>query len=67
MRDVHHRAIGSSVELNWGDEGKTLATFLDSIIKMQSAEQIATNMDKQQSVGTGSYHAYGVDDNPVIK
>jgi hypothetical protein len=59
--------FGSSVELNWGDEGKTLATFLDSIIRMQSAEQIATNMDKQQSVGTGSYHAYGVDDNPVIK
>jgi len=59
--------FGSSVELNWGDEGKTLATFLDSIIKMQSAEQIATNMDNQQSVGTGSYHAYGVADNPVIK
>jgi len=59
--------FGSSVELNWGDEGKTLATFLESIIQMQSAEQIATNMDKQQSVGTGSYHAYGVADNPVIK
>lgn len=59
--------FGSSVELNWGDEGKTLATFLDSIIQMQSAEQIATNMDKQQSVGTGSYHAYGIGDNPVIK
>jgi hypothetical protein len=59
--------FGSSVELNWGDEGKTLAAFLDSIIQMQSAEQIATNMDKQQSVGTGSYHAYGVDDNPVVK
>jgi Domain of unknown function (DUF4157) len=59
--------FGSSVELNWGDEGKTLATFLDSIVKMQSAEQIAKNMDKQQSVGPGAYHAYGVDDNPVHK
>lgn len=59
--------FGSSVELNWGDEGKTLAAFLDSIIQMQSAEQIATNMDNQQSVGTGSYHAYGVNDNPVVK
>lgn len=59
--------FGSSVELNWGDEGKTLAAFLDSIIHMQSAEQIANNLDKQQSVGTGSYHAYGVGDNPVVK
>jgi hypothetical protein len=59
--------FGSSVELNWGDEGKTLAAFLDSIIAMQSAEKIATNMDKQQSVGRGSYHPYGVDDNPIHK
>jgi hypothetical protein len=59
--------LGSSVELNWGDEGKTLTAFLDSIIKMQSAEQITSNMDKQQSVGTGSYHAYGVSDNPILK
>ncbi|HEY5943836.1 MAG TPA: hypothetical protein VIV40_00015 [Kofleriaceae bacterium] len=59
--------FGSSVELNWGDEGKTLATFLDSIISMQSAEQIAKNMDKQQSVGPNAYHAYGIDDNAIIK
>lgn len=59
--------FGSSVELDWGDEGQTLAAFLDSILQMQSAEQIAANMDKQQSVGTGSYHAYGVNDNPVVK
>jgi hypothetical protein len=59
--------FGSSVEVNWGDEGKTLSAFLDSIIQMQSAEQIATNMDNQQSVGTGSFHAYGVNDNPVVK
>jgi hypothetical protein len=59
--------FGSSKELNWGDEGKTLAVFLDSIIQMQSAEKIAKNMDKQQTVGPGAYHAYGVDDNAVIK
>jgi len=49
-----------TIHTRWGDEGKTLTAFLDSIIKMQSAEQITSNMDKQQSVGTGSYHAYGV-------
>lgn len=59
--------FGSSRELNWGDEGKTLAAFLDSIIKMQSAEKIAKNMDDQQSAGAGSYHAYGVADNPIVK
>jgi hypothetical protein len=59
--------FGSSVELNWGDEGNTLAAFLDSIISLQSAEQVAKNMDKQQSVGPGAYHAYGVEDNPIIK
>jgi hypothetical protein len=59
--------FGSSVEVNWGDEGKTLAAFLESILPMQSAEQIATDMDNQQSVGPGSYHAYGINDNPVVK
>jgi hypothetical protein len=59
--------FGSSVEVNWGDEGKTLSAFLDSLLQMQSAEQIATNMDNQQSVGPGSYHAYGIHDNPVIQ
>jgi hypothetical protein len=59
--------FGRSVELNWGDEGKTLAAFLDSIIAMKSVEQIANNMDKQQSVGPGAHHAYGVDDNAIIK
>jgi hypothetical protein len=59
--------FGSSVEVNWGDEGKTLSAFLDSLLQLQSAEQIAANMDNQQSVGTGSFHAYGVNDNPVVK
>ena len=59
--------FGSSRTLDWGDEGKTLAAFLHSIIAMQSAEQIVTNMDKQQSEGRGAYHGYGLGDNPIIK
>jgi len=59
--------FGSSSELNWGDEGKTLAAFLDSLIKMQSAEQIAKNLDKQQTGQSGVYHAYGITDNPILK
>jgi hypothetical protein len=42
--------LGSSRTLNWGDEGATLAEFLDHIIKMQSAEEIVKNMDAQQRV-----------------
>lgn len=59
--------FGSSSELAWGDEGKTLAAFLDSLIKMQSAEQIAKNLDKQQTGQSGVYHAYGITDNPLLK
>ena len=59
--------FGSSSELEWGDEGKTLAAFLDSLIKMQSAEQIAKNLDKQQTGQSGVYHAYGITDNPLLK
>jgi hypothetical protein len=59
--------FGSTKSLNWGDEGKTLAAFLDSLLHMQSAEQVAKNMDDQQSVGPNSYHAYGADENPVVK
>jgi hypothetical protein len=59
--------FGSSRTLDWGDEGPTLATFLDGILKMQSAEKISKDMDSKQSGKAGAYHAYGVDDNPVIK
>jgi hypothetical protein len=61
--------FGSSHELMWGDEGGTLAAFLDAILKMQSAEEIARGLDDQQkSLGKAehpAYHAYGVGDNPV--
>jgi hypothetical protein len=61
--------------LEWGDEGPTLAKFLNSIIKMQSAEEIVRNMDAEQHVKEGrqwvvklgAYGAYGIEDNPVIK
>jgi hypothetical protein len=59
--------FGSTKSLNWGDEGKTLAAFLESILAMQSAEEIAKNMDDEQSVGPNAYHAYGAEDNPVNK
>jgi hypothetical protein len=59
--------FGSTKSLNWGDEGKTLAAFLDSILQMQSAEQVAKNMDDEQSVGPNAYHVYGAEDNPVVK
>lgn len=59
--------FGSTKSLNWGDEGKTLAAFLGSILKMQSAETVAKNMDDQQSVGPNAYHVYGAEDNPVAK
>ncbi|MEO7736373.1 MAG: hypothetical protein ABIY55_35775, partial [Kofleriaceae bacterium] len=59
--------FGSSRTLDWGDEGPTLATFLDGLVGMQSAEKIAKDMDAQQTGKKGAYHAYGVGDNPVIK
>lgn len=59
--------FGSTKSLNWGDEGKTLAAFLESILHMQSAEQVAKNMDDEQSVGPNAYHVYGAEDNPVVK
>ena len=59
--------LASSRELDWGDEGKTLVQFLDGILNMQSAEQIITEMDKQQNKGVGAYHGYGLADNPVNK
>ena len=59
--------LGSSSELSWGDEGRTLAVFLDSILQAQSAEKIAKGMDDQQTGKSGVYHAFGVNDNPVIK
>jgi hypothetical protein len=59
--------LGSSRELNWGDEGPTFVEFLERIRKLQAAEEIVTIMDKQQGDGAGAYHGYRVGDNPVIK
>ena len=63
--------FGSSHELVWGDEGGTLAAFLDTILKMQSAEEIARRLDDQQKslpkAEHPAYHAYGIGDNPVNK
>jgi len=63
--------LGSSHELMWGDEGGTLAAFLDGILKMQSAEEIARRLDDQQKslskADHPAYHAYGIKDNPVNK
>lgn len=69
--------LGSSRELEWSDEGRTLVEFLDGIIAMQSAEEIVRNMDAQQYVThpvtkvrtqvKGAYHGFGIDDNPVVK
>jgi hypothetical protein len=40
--------LASTTSLDWGLEGKTLAAFLDDILKQRSAEETVTNMDKQQ-------------------
>jgi hypothetical protein len=58
--------------LNWGDEAKTLAVFIESILGMQSADKIVKDMDQQQSSSGGSgvgnaYQANGLEDNPVLK
>lgn len=57
--------------LNWGDEAKTLAVFLESVIKQQSAEEIIKNMDREQSPANpggkpgDAYQGSGFADNPL--
>lgn len=59
--------------VQWGDEVNTLATFLDSVLQQQSAEQIVRGMDAQQSPEHhggrrgGAYVGNGFEDNPVIR
>ena len=58
--------------LNWGDEAKTLAVFLQSVLGQQSADKIVKDMDAQQSSSDGSgvgnaYQGSGIEDNPVFK
>jgi hypothetical protein len=57
--------------LNWGDEARTLAAFLDEVLAQQSAESIVRDMDVQQSPENpggrqgGAYTPTGFGDNPV--
>ena len=58
--------------VDWGDEVRTLAAFLDSVLQQQSAEQIVRGMDREQGVAAGgprgnAYRGFGLDDNPVIR
>jgi hypothetical protein len=58
--------------VDWGDEVRTLAAFLDSIIGQHSAEQMVRDMDRQQGVAEGgpiggAYGLEGMGDNPVIR
>lgn len=59
--------------VNWGDEVNTLASFLDSVLRQQSAETIVRGMDAQQGPENrggrpgGAYRGSGMQDNPVIQ
>jgi hypothetical protein len=60
--------FASTQELNWGDEGGTLEAFLDALLVMESAEQIARKMDEKQNITRHpAYNPYGTKDNPVYK
>jgi hypothetical protein len=54
--------LGTKDEINWGTEAVALASFLDGVVRQQSAEKIVENMDN----GRGVYKGFGIDDNPVI-
>lgn len=54
--------LGTADEIEWGTEAVALASFLDGVVREQSAEKIVKNMDN----GRGVYKGFGVDDNPVI-
>lgn len=63
--------MASTVSLYWDNIAATAAAFVDSILAMQSAEDMARAMDDAQTTtmraGKGTIQAYGVDDNPVYK
>ncbi len=46
------------------DASRTLAAFLDNIIRQQSAQQVVRDMDAQQADGPGVYSLEGLRDNP---
>jgi hypothetical protein len=62
-------SFASTESLYWSDIGRTLAVFLDDVLQMQSAEEIARDMDNVQTTtghaGRGTVQAYGEEDNPV--
>lgn len=61
--------IASTVSLYWDNIAATTAAFVDAMLGMQSAEDMAKAMDEVQTTttraGKGTLKAYGVDDNPV--
>lgn len=63
--------FSSTVSLYWDNVAATWVAFLDSILDMQSAEDIATAMDNMQTTtrraGRGTIKAYGVNDNPIYQ
>jgi hypothetical protein len=70
--DSHHTdTFSSTTTLYWDNMAATMAAFLDSILKMQSAEDTAKAMDDVQTItgkaGKGTMKAYGADDNPIYK
>jgi hypothetical protein len=63
--------FSSTISLYWNDIAATTTAFLDAILAMQSAEDIAKAMDDAQTTtqlaGKGTIKAYGTDDNPIYK
>jgi hypothetical protein len=63
--------VASTISLYWDNTAATSAAFVDSILGMLSAEDMAKAMDDVQTTtlraGKGTIKAYGVDDNPVYR
>jgi hypothetical protein len=59
----------------WGDYGRTLGAFIDSIIEQQSTEEIVRNMDDEQATmrrvtgrsSDGTFESHGTSYDPVIR
>jgi uncharacterized protein DUF4157 len=54
--------LGTKDEIDWGTEAVALGSFLDGVVRQQSAEQILENMDNRRGV----YKGFGLEDNPVV-
>jgi peptidoglycan hydrolase-like protein with peptidoglycan-binding domain len=63
--------FASTISLYWDNITATMAAFDDTLLDMQSAEDIAKAMDDVQTTtgraGKGTIKAYGIDDNPIYK